>query len=513
VSSAREAIVRTVILRLLLTAGLAAASLSSFGLPPDELYPVDVVLATTSDWTNVRLIGATLAVDSYEVIEGAEATNLTISAGATLAVNKAVLDETPVTVRFRGYLAELSASWMQIGINKGHLGETTVAILPRGRSGFDPLVRFTHSGVVPGSPPENVRTFSFRASAVTLQIEPMIVPAPSASSVGGQKVLAFYYPWYGTPDGPAGRWVHWDPSRAHHASTHVPAAGYYDSLDPETVRRHIREAKAAGIDGFIASWWGLSTFEDRAFGILLDVAEEEDFLATIYYEDAQASSQIITDVSTIVSRYTSSPAFLKVEGRPVIFFYVRVTAKFSLSQWESVFTALHDRGKSIFAIADGLEPEFLGVFQGVHTYNPVSVPLEETAETYRSVSLAARVRGDLFAATVLPGYEEAVPRSDSPTAQRADGETYRAYWAVARASKPHWILITSFNEWHEGSEIEPSVEFGRFYLQLTAEQAALWRAGEDPSSDTTGDDRDGDGVPDADDYCPDWPGSGETDGC
>ena len=61
---------------------------------------------------------------------------------------------------------------------------------------------------------------------------------------------------------------------------------------------------------------------------------------------------------------------------------------------------------------------------------------------------------------------------------RANGETYRSFWRVARASDPQWILITSFNEWHEGSEIEPSVEFGTFYLELTAEEAAAWKAGE-----------------------------------
>ena len=35
-----------------------------------------------------------------------------------------------------------------------------------------------------------------------------------------------------------------------------PLAGVYDSDDPATVRRHIRLAKAAGIDGFLVDWWG-----------------------------------------------------------------------------------------------------------------------------------------------------------------------------------------------------------------------------------------------------------------
>lgn len=33
------------------------------------------------------------------------------------------------------------------------------------------------------------------------------------------------------------------------------------------------------------------------------------------------------------------------------------------------------------------------------------------------------------------------------------------------------LLVTSFNEWHEGTEIEPSTEFGDAYLRLTEELA------------------------------------------
>jgi len=37
---------------------------------------------------------------------------------------------------------------------------------------------------------------------------------------------------------------------------------------------------------------------------------------------------------------------------------------------------------------------------------------------------------------------------------------------VAIKADPDWVLITSWNEWHEGSEIEPSWEDGDAYLKL-----------------------------------------------
>ena len=57
-------------------------------------------------------------------------------------------------------------------------------------------------------------------------------------------------------------------------------------------------------------------------------------------------------------------------------------------------------------------------------------------------------------------------------APREDGAFYRNYLAIAeRHLDGQWplLLLTSFNEWHEGTEIEPSREYGDFYLLLTRE--------------------------------------------
>ena len=40
-------------------------------------------------------------------------------------------------------------------------------------------------------------------------------------------------------------------------------------------------------------------------------------------------------------------------------------------------------------------------------------------------------------------------------------------WEDAIASKAPWVTITSWNEWHEGSDIDVSVEYGDFFLNRT----------------------------------------------
>jgi len=50
---------------------------------------------------------------------------------------------------------------------------------------------------------------------------------------------------------------------------------------------------------------------------------------------------------------------------------------------------------------------------------------------------------------------------------RYGGRTYNEFWNVAVEGKADWVLITSWNEWWEGSEIEPSWEYKEKYLELT----------------------------------------------
>lgn len=93
------------------------------------------------------------------------------------------------------------------------------------------------------------------------------------------------------------------------------------------------------------------------------------------------------------------------------------------------------------------------------------------------VSHSAQVREKLFTATVIPGYDDTVVRKFGFRRRREDGKYYEKIWKIALESSPDWILITSFNEWHEGSEIEPSKEYGDKYLKITAKFADIFKNG------------------------------------
>ncbi|MCG3177950.1 MAG: hypothetical protein BIFFINMI_00273 [Phycisphaerae bacterium] len=322
----------------------------------------------------------------------------------------------------------------------------------------------------------------------------MPAAAPARAAAPPRMVLAFYYPWYGNPDiaGGSGRWSHWegvDPARhTIRSATHYPELGAYDSLSPDLIARHCRMARDGGLDGLIASWWGKGSFEDRAMPRLLDAAAKTGLKVSIYYETVAAprsADAAAADIADLLARFTKHPAWLKVDGRPVVFIYSRAVDEIGLEGWSDVVAILRKRiDPAPLLIGDNLGPASALVFDGTHTYNTAGLVKGMSADGVAAwARLAcpnqvdvARSRSRISTVTVIPGYDDTKIRKPGLRVDRLDGRLYAAQWEQAIAADPDWVLVTSFNEWHEGSEIEPSHEDGRRYLDMTAKFAARFKA-------------------------------------
>jgi hypothetical protein len=58
---------------------------------------------------------------------------------------------------------------------------------------------------------------------------------------------------------------------------------------------------------------------------------------------------------------------------------------------------------------------------------------------------------------------------------RLDGHAYREDWERALRSGSNIVVIETWNELHEGTEIGETVELGRLYIEITGEYAALFK--------------------------------------
>lgn len=406
-------------------------------VPADPVVPFVVRMETTSDWADLRGPG----VRTYErfgdlAVGGIDAREAPAAASGTIAFE----------------------------IHKGDMGTATVTL---GHGDGTPIAGARNVGKIAGDARNRWR---FDVDAAPF-LRPPHPPARREIAEGEERLaLAAYYPWYGRPDGPSGRWVHWEPARRY-ASTRQPAAGYYDSLSKDVVATHCALAREAGLSGFLASWWGPGTHEDRAFPLLLAEAARAELEVAPYVERARDAADLVAQVRYLLERYASSPAALRIGGRPAIFLYARVVPLAD----DATLGALRRLAPEPFLVADGLVPENVRRFDGVHSYIALDLPPEAAGALYRAVARACAAEGKTFIATAIPGYDDTAARTPGTRLERRGTEVFHRWLTAALGSGADGLLVTSFNEWHEGTEIEPSAELGGEALSTLKEALAAWR--------------------------------------
>ena len=101
--------------------------------------------------------------------------------------------------------------------------------------------------------------------------------------------------------------------------------------------------------------------------------------------------------------------------------------------------------------------------------------MRTTMSAVRSYHLLGAAYGSprIAAATVMPGYDETrlLGRSGR-VVPRIEGEFYDRQWEAARASGADWVVISTWNEWAENTEVEAGQRFGEFYVWRTRFWAA-----------------------------------------
>ncbi len=302
---------------------------------------------------------------------------------------------------------------------------------------------------------------------------PVVSAAPHAQSAADPLVFAFYYTWFD------------ENSWSYDRLSDLPAETYV-SRDRGVMGRHIDQAKGAGIDAFLVAWYGPGggNQTEGNLSALLEEAAARGFKIGILFETNSPFFGGLGDVTAALQHAAAShfnhPAYLRVDGRPVVFFW-RPTI-YGVDAWAGVRSQV-DPGRSALWISEGTNTAYLSVFDGHHLYsNTWSPPADLYAVNQKFAGLVDQARRQqgaarYWVATAMPGYNDVRARPGGFAQDREGGGYYARSWQAAIASRPNWVVITSFNEWPEGSYIEPSAAFGDQYLGLTAHWSAQFKAG------------------------------------
>ncbi len=305
------------------------------------------------------------------------------------------------------------------------------------------------------------------------------IPIVGEGSGPSFKVAAFYYPWYGNPE-TDGKWIHW--TQNNHfppddiGADYYPALGAYSSNDPTVVAQHMEWLRQAGIGVIITSWWGQGSREDQAVPLLLQTAEGSGIKVAFHIEpyNGRTAESLVSDIQYLYENYGSSPAFFRSDATSRyspnsepkgMFFVWRIGTKGAEGEhveaeyWREAMDTIHALPEGALIIANTTKGSWVtgAHFDGL--YNYATLHLEESGGFDWARSLPP---DSLYVPSVIPGFSaKRVGYAETTYVPRENGSTFKSQWASALGTgvEPALVTITSFNEWHEGSIIEPA-QFG-----------------------------------------------------
>jgi glycoprotein endo-alpha-1,2-mannosidase len=267
---------------------------------------------------------------------------------------------------------------------------------------------------------------------------------PATAHAAGARVTAFYYPWYGTTarDGAFQHWAqHGHAPPADIASAYYPARGLYSSSDRLVIGAQMDEIRAAGIDEIAVSWWGRGSAEDERLPAVIAAARADGIAVAAHLEpyDGRSVASTVADV-----------AYLRTLG--ITAFYVYRPLDFAVTDWAAAEAALHAGGVTLLAQTALVGAAAAAGFDGVYTYDIVVYG----GSKFARLCAEARAARLVCAPSVGPGYDARRGSGDPVVKPRRGGATYDSMWKLALAAHADRITITSYNEWHEGTQIEPA---------------------------------------------------------
>jgi hypothetical protein len=316
-------------------------------------------------------------------------------------------------------------------------------------------------------------------------------------------VAAHYYAWYGGSENP-----HWPDGVAHR-----PFLGYYHSGSPDVVRQQIDLAIRYGIDVFAVGWTGINSPSEKKFkaGFIkapnlnrIRFCMVYDSLSrlrgergnSLYFDfnDPAIRQMFISDLVHIARNYFKNPSYFKIQGRPVIKFYL---ARQYFGEFPSALAEARRQiralGHDPYLVADSLfygrnDLYVVSQFDAATAYNIHSDELRQDGITTTGLLARAvrpwywnflyqlrnlRVQGRSSFVQLQPGV---IPQFDARVARKTSNallaqnkqevvEIFKVAREVANAAggPTRVIWITSWNEWHEGTSIEPTVTGGPKY--------------------------------------------------
>ena len=314
-------------------------------------------------------------------------------------------------------------------------------------------------------------------------------------------VLVHYMPWFSTKtENQEWGWhwtmnhrdpdlVKWDGTREI-ASHDYPLIGLYDSGDEWVLECQVQQMKLAGIDGVIIDWYGIDPINDYPMihentELLVSIIKKAGLQFAICYEDrsikqaiknkliepSEAVSQARKSLNWLARNWFTDPSYYRIKDKPALL----------------VFGPLQLTGEVWSETIRGLEPKPLtfalphltggSSFDSAFAWIPVKEGKRITERQWK-VELESVYQNPEVKVPVIPVafpgyrdfYEQAKIGPSYGAISDQEGKTWEDSLDIALGQKSPLVQIATWNDYGEGTVIEPTRSRGYRYIETLSEK-------------------------------------------
>lgn len=309
------------------------------------------------------------------------------------------------------------------------------------------------------------------------------------------KLYVHYMPWFESPEtSDNGGWgIHWtmanknpdkiDATGKREIASHFyPIIGPYASSDKDVIEYHLLLMKYAGIDGIIIDWYGsfdVYDFPDnmRNAETIIDELDNVGLSFALTYEDWTVNSVVdqgkaptavdaaIADFEYIEQNYFSLESYIEIDNKPLLTVFGPQAIE-NENDWTTVLNSISDDPTflSLWYESGDLGGNASGEFSWVYQDNTHITNFYDNRKDDLEIALGS----------AYPGFKDYYDEGDWSGAtdwiiEHNNGATFDATLAMASNANVKYLQLVTWNDFGEGTIIEPTLEFEYLYLEKLQE--------------------------------------------
>ncbi|MES2741730.1 MAG: carbohydrate-binding protein [Pseudomonadota bacterium] len=302
----------------------------------------------------------------------------------------------------------------------------------------------------------------------------------------GNKIYVHLMPWFEAKDF-SGYWgSHWTMAnrnpdkidgagRREIAAYDYPLIGPYSSSDPAVIEYQLLLMKLSGVDGVMIDWPGTTNAFDyvrnrqnseAVIGKIVKVGLE----FAVVYEDNNLTlanlgdkvGQARNDMAYLRDNYFNRPEYIKINNQPLLLDFGPQTLQ-SPGEWSNAFSVLPTKPYFLtlwYEHAEGganSQGEFAWVYQDGTPFLSHLTNFYQNAQDYG-------LKMGVAAPGFNPFYAAGGWGSNAFVVEHNGLNTFKATFDLALSKNSPRIQIATWNDYGEGTDIEPTREFGYGFL-------------------------------------------------